>query len=102
MWVYVVDFQLTQKLWTIVVVVGYSPTERKIELFTVRVYLKSGRSFDMQAEVVKCKHNSITGELVSLSYEGATTGIPLYLDVNQVEAVVQVTTKRNDDCDKET
>lgn len=63
---------------------------------TVRVYLKSGRSFDIQAEVVKCKHNTITGELVSLSYEGATDGIPLYLDVTQVEAVLQIAGK--DDC----
>lgn len=69
---------------------------------TVRVYLKSGRYFDIETDVVRCKHNTITGELVSLSYEGATAGIPLYLDVNQVEAVVQVTTEGNDDCDKET
>lgn len=71
-------------------------------MFTVRVYLKSGRYFDIEADIVRCKHNTITGELVSLSYEGATAGIPLYLDVNQVEAVVQVTTEGNDDCDKET
>lgn len=71
-------------------------------MHTVRVYLKSGRYFDIEAAVVRCKHNTITGELVSLSYEGATAGIPLYLDVNQVEAVVQVTTEGNDDCDKET
>lgn len=60
---------------------------------TVRVYLKSGRSFDIQAEVVRCKHNTLTGELVSLSYEGGTDGIPLYLDVTQVEAVVQIAGK---------
>lgn len=71
-------------------------------MVTVKVYLKSGRYFDIEADVVRCKHNTITGELVSLSYEGATAGIPLYLDVNQVEAVVQVTTEGNDDCDKET
>lgn len=71
-------------------------------MHTVRVYLKSGRSFDIEADIVRCKHNTITGELVSLSYEGAIAGIPLYLDVNQVEAVVQVTAEGNDDCDKET
>lgn len=71
-------------------------------MHTVRVYLKSGRCFDIEANTVRCKHNTITGELVSLSYEGATAGIPLYLDVNQVEAVVQIITKGNDDCDKET
>lgn len=60
---------------------------------TVRVYLKSGRSFDMQAEVVRCKHNTLTGELVSLFYEGGTDGTPLYLDVTQVEAVVQIAGK---------
>ena len=71
-------------------------------MHTARVYLKSGKYFDIEADIIRCKHSTITGELVSLSYEGATTGIPLYLDVNQVEAVVQVTTERNDDCDKET
>lgn len=71
-------------------------------MHTVRVYLKSGRYFDIEADIVKCKHNTITGELVSFSYEGATTGIPLYLNVNQVEAVVQLTIERNADCDKET
>lgn len=70
-------------------------------MHTVRVYLKSGRYFDIEADIVSCKHNTITGELVSLSYKGATAGIPLYLDVNQVEAVVQATTEGNDDCDKE-
>lgn len=71
-------------------------------MHTVRVYLKSGRYFDIEADVVRCKHNTITGELVSFSYEGATVGIPLYLDVKQVEAVVQTTIEGNDDCDKET
>lgn len=63
---------------------------------TVRVYLKSGRSFDIQAEVVRCKYNTITGDLVSFSYEEGTYGIPLYLDPTQVEAVVQIS--REDDC----
>lgn len=45
-------------------------------MHTVRVYLKSGRCFDIEANTVRCKHNTITGELVSLSYEGATAGIP--------------------------
>ncbi len=75
-------------------------------MHTVRVYLKSGRYFDIKTDTVRCtvrcKHNTITGELVSLSYEGATTGIPLYLDVNQVEAVVQIKTEGNADYDKET
>lgn len=71
-------------------------------MHTVRVYLKSGRSFDIEADTVTCRHSNITGELASLSYEGATTGIPLYLNVNQVEAVVQVTIEGSANHDKET
>lgn len=70
-------------------------------MYTVRVYLKSGRSFDIKADAVSCKRNAIAGELVSLSYEGATAGIPLYLNINQVEAIVQIKTEWSDDCDKE-
>lgn len=55
----------------------------------VKVYLKSGQCFDVAAEKILCKYNTITGELTSFKYEGATE-FPIYLDVNQVAAVVQL------------
>lgn len=59
-------------------------------MITLRVFLKSGQSFDIRAEKGACKYNSITGELSSFKYEGAVAGIPIYLDIGQVEAIVQV------------
>lgn len=70
-------------------------------MHTVRVYLKSGRSFDIKADIVSCKRNTITGELVSLSCERTAAGLPLYLDLDQVAAVVQATAEGGDNCDKE-
>ena len=63
---------------------------------TVRVYLKTGGYVDVEADIVRCKCNNTTGELVSFSCEEPP------LDLNQVEAVVQVTTEGNANCDKET
>lgn len=59
-------------------------------MIVVRVYLKSGQHFDICAEDVKCRYNGLTGELTSFSYTGAVSGIPVYLDVGKVEAVVQL------------
>lgn len=59
-------------------------------MIVVRVYLKSGQHFDVCAEDVECKYNGLTGELTSFSYSGAVSGIPVYLDVGKVEAVVQL------------
>lgn len=56
----------------------------------VRVYLASGQHFDTCAENVKCKYNSLTGELTSFNYTAAVRGAPIYLDVTKVEAVVQL------------
>lgn len=54
-----------------------------------KVYLKSGQCFDVAAEKIVCKYNTLTGELTSFKYEGATE-YPIYLDVTQVVAVVQL------------
>ena len=59
-------------------------------MIVVRVYLKSGQHFDVRAENVKCEYNGLTGELTSFKYTGAVSGIPVYLDVGKVEAVVQL------------
>lgn len=54
-----------------------------------KVYLKSGQCFDTVAEKIVCKYNTLTGELTSFKYEGAAE-FPIYLDVTQVVAVVQL------------
>ena len=59
-------------------------------MITLRVFLKSGQNFDIRAEKGVCKYNTITGELSSFRCEGAVFGIPIYLDLEQVEAVVQL------------
>lgn len=59
-------------------------------MIVVRVYLKSGQHFDVCAEEVKCKYSGLTGELTSFGYTGAVSGIPVYLDIREVEAVVQL------------
>lgn len=56
----------------------------------VRVYLKSGQHFDVCAKGVECRYNGLTGELTSFNYSGAVSGIPVYLNVGEVEAVVQL------------
>lgn len=59
-------------------------------MIVVRVYLKSGQHFDVCAEGVKCKYSGSTGELTSFNYTGAVSGIPIYLNIGEVEAVVQL------------
>ena len=54
----------------------------------VKVYLKTGQSFDVIAKKIWCKYNTITGELTSFKYEDGLE-VPIYLDVTQVVAVVQ-------------
>nr|DAH31969.1 MAG TPA: hypothetical protein [Caudoviricetes sp.] len=54
-----------------------------------KVYLKSGQCFDVAAEKIVCKYNTITGGLTSFKYEGAVE-FPIYLDITQVAAIVQL------------
>lgn len=55
----------------------------------VKVYLKSGQCFDVAAENIVCKYDTITGGLISFKCKGAVE-FPIYLDVDQVAAVVQL------------
>lgn len=54
-----------------------------------KVYLKSGQCFDVVAEEIVCKHSLLTGELTSFSFEDGVE-FPIYLDLAQVVAVVQL------------
>ena len=53
-----------------------------------KVYLKTGQCFDVVAEKIICKYNTLTGGLTSFKCEDSTES-PLYLDLTQVVAVVQ-------------
>lgn len=66
-------------------------------MIVVRVYLKSGQHFDVCAENVECKYNRLTGEFTSFGYTGAVSGIPVYLNIGEVEAVVQLKAGGGDD-----
>lgn len=54
-----------------------------------KVYLKTGQCFDVVAKKIICKYNTFTGELTSFKCEDSVEG-PLYLDITQVIAVVQL------------
>ena len=55
----------------------------------VKVYLKTGQCFDVVAKKIICKYNTFTGELTSFKCEDGVEA-PLYLDISQVIAVVQL------------
>lgn len=67
----------------------------------VRVYLASGQHFDTCAENIKCEYNGLTGELTSFNCTDAVSGIPIYLNINKVEAVVQLNADGGDDDESE-
>lgn len=55
----------------------------------IRIILKSGTEFVMTCENIECRYNKFDGELVGINYNGATTNIPLYLDLSHIAAVLQ-------------
>lgn len=61
-------------------------------MIKAKVYLKTGQCFDVVAKEIVCRYNTLTGELTSFKYEDGIE-VPIYLDVAQVAAVVQL---RND------
>ena len=55
----------------------------------IRIILKSGKEFVVVCDEFTCKYSGVTGALTSCKYEGATQNIPLYLDMNQIAAILQ-------------
>lgn len=55
----------------------------------IRIILKSGTEFVTTCEKIECKYSKLDGELVGINYNGATTNIPLYLDLSHIAAVLQ-------------
>ena len=58
-------------------------------MINAKVYLKTGQSFDVVAKKIWCNYSTFTGELTSFKYEEGLE-VPIYLDVTQVVAVVQL------------
>ena len=58
-------------------------------MIKAKIYLKTGQCFDVLADRISCKYNNLTGELIAFQYSGGAQ-FPIYLDVNQVAAVVQL------------
>lgn len=54
------------------------------------IYLKSGQCFDVVADNISCKYSQISGDLLSIKWSGATQNAPLFINVAQVAAVVQL------------
>ena len=55
----------------------------------IRIILKSGMEFVVVCDKFTCKYSGVTGGLTSCKHEGATQNIPLYLDMNQIAAILQ-------------
>ena len=53
---------------------------------SIRVVMKSGYSFSFLCDSLKTK--SAEGELLGYSYEGATANRPMYIRIENVDAII--------------
>lgn len=56
---------------------------------SMRIILKRGNEFVVECDSMTAKRITETGQLTSIAYEGCTKNRPLYLDLNEVAAVLQ-------------
>ncbi len=54
-----------------------------------KIVLKNGFSFDVEAENIRVTDSTITGGATNINYIGCTNGIPLYVNVGEIVAVIQ-------------
>ena len=57
---------------------------------TFIIFLKSGQQFWVRATNCTVKHNTETGEVTSWEFKNLKKAWPVYIQPNQIEAVVQV------------
>lgn len=57
--------------------------------YDVSIILKNGFKIDMRVENMTCETNRLNGSLVSITYNGVADNNPLFIDINQVAAVIQ-------------
>lgn len=61
----------------------------KDKLVHFRVILKSGAEFTMIAEKATVQYNGL-GDLTKFNYEGAVENAPMYLNFDEVAAIIRV------------
>lgn len=54
-----------------------------------KIVLRNGYSFDMECEHIKVSYSTLTGGASKMEYEGCIHGMPVYLDVSELAAVIQ-------------
>lgn len=57
---------------------------------TVRTFLRGGGHFDMTADKVITKRDRVTNALTAVEWTDVTSGRPLYLRIDAVDAVVEL------------
>lgn len=57
---------------------------------TIRIILKNGVEFSIQCEEFNLERERLTGILVGWTAKGVTENKPVYIDMNQIAAVVRV------------
>jgi hypothetical protein len=55
----------------------------------ITVILKNGTIINICAERFEVNVQKLTGKIVSFSYTGCTDNYPLYIDIDEVAAIVQ-------------
>lgn len=58
--------------------------------------LKSGREFNFECESYKHTIDKWDGSLINFSFEGAVGEVPVYFNVDNVEAIVVVKSRKNE------
>lgn len=61
---------------------------------TYRIFMKSGRSFEVRADDCSIKYSAIDGSAMGYKFDnpvrdGVESCLPIYLNVNDISAVVQ-------------
>lgn len=61
------------------------------EKFQIRIILKNSSEFTVKCDEFNCKKNGL-GQLTGISWVGGTKNIPLFLDINEIVAIIQLDT----------
>lgn len=61
------------------------------EKFQIRIILKNSSEFTVKCDEFNCKKNGL-GQLTGISWVGGTENIPLFLDINEIVAIIQLDT----------
>ena len=55
----------------------------------VRIYLKSGSSFEFEATEFEARNSPVSNEIAAIKWAGDARQLPLYVNLSEVEAVVR-------------